>query len=192
MPDLDAFLQPAERNLNNALRQFEEASSVQEREFTALKLQATIFQYDVCCEMASILRNGHQGFAASVALKGLVLRLFEYNLALNKNFIPRMLHLAQSRNIPVDRTAISIRRREWKAEFKRLEEWADVRNLAAGHYGHDLEAQFAHLKGLSQSEVMPVARAFLSFNMSLLALLRDAGLGPETVVDRTVGPNSSR
>ncbi len=177
MHDLDAFVRTAEKNLNESLRHLEEVRDPITREFIELKLQACIFQYDVCAEMASVVRNQPTGFAVSVALKGLVLRLFEYDLALSKHLIPKMLSLAKVRGIAVDREDVREQRRKWKAELKVLQRWSDVRNEAAGHYGSDLQFQIDLLSSLSFDQVMLVTKAFLSFNMGLLVLLRDAGLG---------------
>ena len=175
--NLTAIHRTAARNLEDSLRHYEQASNRLAKEFVELKLQACIFQYDVCAEMLSFLRNKPIGFAAAVALKGLVLRLYEYDDLVNTTFIPRLLVLAKARNVPFDRTAVKQARAQWKNELKRLKRWSEVRNQAAGHYGKDLERQVALLKQLEPDEVMSVAKAFLSFNMALLVGMRDAGRG---------------
>ena len=176
MHDFDALIRTAETNLNDAARHFDEASAPLAQEFVQLKLQSCIFQYDVCAEMVSVMRNQPTGFAMSVALKGLVLRLFEYDLAMNKHLIPRMLSLAKARGVPVDRTQVREERRKWKAELAILERWSEVRNQAAGHYGTDVTSQVSLLRSLNLDHVMSVTKAFLGFNMSMLAMLREAGL----------------
>ena len=176
MHELDAFLETAERNLNDSLQHFEEAGSGRAQEFVEIKLQACIFQYDICSEMVNLIRNQPSGFAACVATKGLVLRLFEYDDLLNTHIIPRLLTLAKARNINVNRTEIKAQRSKWKTEFNQLRSWSDVRNQAAGHYGKNITAQVALLQTLTVDVVMTVAKAFLSFNMSLLQILRSAGL----------------
>ena len=176
MRELDAFLATAERNLNDSLRHFEESTSGLAQEFVQIKLQACIFQYDICYEMVSLIRNQPSGFAACVATKGLVLRLYEYDDLLNSYIIPRLLTLAKARNVEVDRAEIRLQRKKWKAEFKQLRSWFDVRNQAAGHYGRDIPTQVALLQTLTVDLVMNVAKAFLSFNMCLLQILRSAGL----------------
>lgn len=177
MDSLDALNRKAETNLNDALRHFEEAPHDLARAFSELKLYASIFQYDATAEMIGILRNQPTGFAVSVALKGLVLRLFEYDLILNKRLIPRLLKLAATRGISVDRAAVRDLRGAWKVELSQLQAWRDVRNLAAGHYGDDLAEQVEHLRSLTVDGVMSVLRGFLSFNMGLLVFLRDTGRG---------------
>ncbi|MGY6216558.1 hypothetical protein ACW73L_15485 [Methylolobus aquaticus] len=177
MHDLDASVRKAEKNLNDALRHFEAARGGLDQEFVELKLQACIFQYDVCAEMVSVIRNQPSGFASSVALKGLVLRLFEYDLVLNKHLIPRMLALAKKRGIPVGREDLRARRQKWKSELRQLQDWSSVRNQAAGHYCTDIQSQVSLLKCLNVDGVMTVTRAFLSFNMDILVMLRDAGMG---------------
>src|SRR5262249_48076783 len=136
--DLSAFLVKAQKNLNDSLRHFEDAPQGLEQLFVDLKLQACIFQYDICAEMAAIIRNRSQGFAECVALKGLVLRLFEYDLALKKHIIPRLLALAKERGVPVESSHVRELKRKWSNELQQLEAWAAVRNKAAGHYERDL------------------------------------------------------
>jgi hypothetical protein len=177
MNNFDEFIKKAELNLNESLRHFEEAPNTLAQEFLDLKLQACIFQYDICAEMVALLRNKPQGFACAVALKGIVLRLFEYDILLNKSLIPRLLAFAKARNIVIDRDAIKLLRKTWKAELNELKTWHEVRNNAAGHYGEDLAKQVKLLKLLNVDGVLTVVRGFLSFNMGLLVLLRTAGSG---------------
>jgi len=176
-PNFSAIHRKAAKNLEDSLRHFEESPSGVATEFVELKLQATIFQYDICAEMVSFLRNKPTGFAASVAMKGLVLRLYEHDNLINKTFIPRLLALAEVRGIPFDNLTVKSARAAWKSDLKRLKRWSSFRNEVAGHYGKDLRLQVALLKELDPAEVMSVTRAFLSFNMALLEGLRDAGKG---------------
>ena len=176
-PNYAAIHRTAAKNLEDSLRHYEDAPGGLAQEFVELKLQATIFQYDACAEMVGYLRNKPTGFAASVALKGLVLRLYEYDDFMNTTFIPRLLTLAASRAVPFDRATVKAARAQWKSELSRLKRWSTFRNQVAGHYGKDLKAQVALLKELSPDDVMAVTKAFLSFNMALLVGLRDAGKG---------------
>lgn len=171
------LIKNAENNLNDSLRHFETAPTALVQEFVDLKLQSCIFQYDICAEMVGILRNKSEGFASSVALKGLVLRLFEYDQILNRRLIPRLLKLAKARGIEINELAIKDLRKKWKSEFIVLKSWHEVRNQAAGHYGQDIIKQVELLKSLTLDGVMTVAHAFLSFNMGLLVLLGDTGRG---------------
>jgi hypothetical protein len=173
--ELDTAHDDAATVLNDSMRHYEEAPNTLAREFLELKLQACIFQYDICTEMVGFVRNQPVGFAASVAMKGIVLRLYEYDDLMNSSIIPRLLRLAKTREIPFDSTSIKQARIQWKNELKRLRKWSDVRNQAAGHYGKDLNKQVALLKTLIPDEVLQVTAAFLEFNMCILGGLRDAG-----------------
>jgi hypothetical protein len=167
----------AAKTLEDSLRHYEDSPGGLAQEFVELKLQACIFQYDVCAEIASFDRNKPTGFAASLALKGLVLRLYEYDQLVNSSFIPRLLNLAQARGISFDKAVIKAARTKWRMELRHLRKWSDMRNQAAGHYGRDLKSQVALLKQLDPIEVMKVAIAFLHFNGVLLVGLRDVGKG---------------
>ena len=176
-PSFAAVHRKAAKNLEDSLRHYEQAPAGLAKEFVELKLQATIFQYDVCAEMVGFMRNKPTGFAAAVALKGLVLRLYEYDNLINTMFIPRLLALAEQRGVPFDKASVKIARSGWKTELSKLKRWSTFRNQVAGHYSQDLKAQVALLKALDPNEVMAVTKAFLSFNMALLVGLRDAGKG---------------
>ena len=104
--NLTAIHRSAAKNLEDSLRHYEEAPKGLAREFVELKLQGCIFQYDVCAEMVSFVRNKPTGFAAAVALKGLVLRLYEYDSLLNSNLIPRLLALTEARSVPFNRSTV--------------------------------------------------------------------------------------
>jgi hypothetical protein len=87
MIDLQSAIHGAENNLNRVLAKYENTSPSLPLEFHELTLQACIFQFDISAEMVGFVRNQPRGFAASVALKGLVLRLYEYNQLLNKHLL---------------------------------------------------------------------------------------------------------
>ena len=176
-PNFAAIHRKAAKNLEDSLRHYEQSPGGLATEFVELKLHATIFQYDVCAEMVGFMRNKPTGFAAAVALKGLVLRLYEYDDLMNTVFIPRLLALAQLRGVAFDKATVKAARSNWKAELSRLKRWSSFRNQVAGHYGKNLKAQVSLLKELDPEEVMTVTKAFLSFNMALLVGLRDAGKG---------------
>ena len=176
-PNFAAIHRKAAKNLEESLRHYDDAPAGLAMEFVELKLQATIFQYDVCAEVVSFVRNKPTRFAAAVALKGLVLRLYEYDDYMSTTFIPRLLILAGARGIPFDKATVKAARSNWKVELNRLKRWKAFRNQVAGHYGKNLKAQVSLLKELDPNEVMAVTRAFLSFNMEMLVGLRIAGKG---------------
>ena len=169
----------AAANLNEALADYESTSSSLALDFRELKLQICIFQFDICSEMASLVNNHLSGFASSVALKGLVLRLYEYDQILSKHLVARLLALASARGIAIDSSEIKIQRKRWRSELLRLRQWEDVRNEAAGHYGKNLGRQISLLKTLDRDEVMSVTQAFLQFNKAILNVLRSAGRGTD-------------
>jgi hypothetical protein len=174
---LVGLVRRAEKNLNDAHRHFKSADNTLAREFIELKLQTCIYQYDVTIELAGVMRNRPEGFAAAVALKGLVLRLFEYDHAWNQYQFPRLKKLAEARNVVVDFDAIRKIKSTWKHELVELKSWHDVRNNAAGHYGADIVKQVEALESLTFDKVLTVFNGFSRFNMALMVILRDAGRG---------------
>jgi len=177
MKDLDQILSKAQQNLNETLADYEAESSTLGQDFQELKLQASMFQYEICAEMLGLQRNKPNGFARVIALKGLIHRLYEYDKLLNKHLIRRMLALATSRGITVDSKEIKNLRKQWKLELGKLQQWSDIRNETTGHYGHDIARQVQLLKSISPAEVMSVTQAFLRFNMGILLVIKNAGAG---------------
>lgn len=175
--DFEKMVLKAQTNLNEAYKHYSLPTNALSHEFVEIKLQTCIFQYDVCVEMTTVLRNQPIGFALSVALKGLVLRLFEFDARLRTTLLPRLLALAEARDIAVEASAINDLKRRWKAELKQLKGWHPVRNHAAGHYDQDVKKQVEALETVRFEEVMSVAAGFLQFAQSLIVILRDAGQG---------------
>lgn len=175
MEQLELAVKKAENNLNTAYAEFEKAGSTLAIEFRELKLQATIFQYDICVAMTTVKRNNSQGFAEAVSLKPLVHHLYEYDQLLTRTLMPRFLKLAKERNIPVLGQQVQELKKAWKKELVALRGWNDVRNKAVGHYDEDTTLQVQMLRTLNTDNVFSVAYGFISFNKAWLTLLRDAG-----------------
>jgi hypothetical protein len=146
-------------------------------EFYQLRLQAAIFNYDVTYSLVALWETNPQGLAEKVALKDLVLKLFEYEHALSSRIVGRVIALADRRGLSLDKDLLKSERKKWKGEFAQIRRWSDIRNEAAGHYGRDIPRQVALLMGLGRSEVHTVAIAFLSFNNKVCKLLGAAGRG---------------
>ena len=177
MEDLDKLFRTAERNLNDALKHYEEVRDGKPLEFVGLKLQSCIFQFDICSEMIGLVRNQPNGFALSVALKGLILRLFEYDQLIKRHWIPQLLSLAEKRGLKSAKNAIRDLRKTWKCDLAVIQDWSAVRSKAAAHYTKDVASQVALLKNINHSEVLNVAQAFLSYNLNLLVHLQNVGYG---------------
>jgi hypothetical protein len=175
--DLEKILIGAQQRLNDALEDYESDTSTLAHDFKELKVQATIFQYEICVEMTGIQRNRPTGFALSVALKGMVHRLFEYDQLLSKKLINKIQKIAEVRGLSVDKGEIRAMRKRWGSEFEKLQKWSDIRNKATGHYDGDILRQIELTKSIDFQEIMSVATAFLRYNMEILLLLKRVGEG---------------
>lgn len=175
--DFLSMVEKAQTNLNDSYRHYKEALNPLAQEFVEIKLQLSIFQYDMCVEMTTVVRNQAVGFAASNALKGLVLRLFEFDLTLKQKVYPRLQDLAKARGVEIDSEQITRLKKTWRLEQRQLESWGHVRNKAAGHYDKEFRVQVAALEGLDLEKVMGVAVGFLNYVQRLLIILRDTGRG---------------
>lgn len=162
-------------NLNNAYQRFQETKQTDLQDFFEIRLQCCIFQFDVCREMVSVLQHRTSGFSEAVAIKGIVHKLYEYDILVRNSFKRRLLALAEARKIEVDHDALRQLERQSKPALSQLRRWSDVRNMAAGHYHADVKAQVESIESLSFDQVIGVASTFLQYNMGLLIILRDAG-----------------
>ena len=157
--------------LNRALADYEASSNADTREFFLLKVQLLIFYYDVLLTgMLSVARNNPKGFAQVVVLKPLVNSLYEYEKQMRLTLVPRIRRYAASRKKPFD-TAIKAEKEKWRAQLARIRAWKDLRNIATGHYGEEIERQIELLKGINQKEVLSVATAFVDYTHNILQLL---------------------
>lgn len=169
-------LRKSEENLNNAYRRFVDAKPYSQ-EFFEIRLQCCIFQFDLLREMVSVLKEVPKGFAESVALKGIVHRLFEYDLLIRTSLRPRLILLAKNRNVEIDSISLIELERQSRPALKTLRKWIDVRNKAAGHYDANLRLQVDLIKSLEIGQIMDVASEFIRYNLALLIILRDVGEG---------------
>lgn len=177
--DFNEIIEKAQKNLNDSYHHYKIGADGLSQEFLELKLQTCIFHYDVCIEMTNVIRNQPTGFAVGVALKGLVLRIFEFDLIFRSALIPRMLAFAKVRNIEIGDSVKQLKI-NWKSELHQLQGWHHVRNHAAGHYDLDIQKQVAALEGLTVGNVLKISNGFLSFAQGLFRILSDAGKGEAT------------
>lgn len=125
MSDSEEALKRAECNLNAAYADYKQPSTTGlALDFREIKLQASIFHYEMCFEMCNLIRNNPRGFALAVALKGLIHKLYEYDKASNSHISKRLKLLATNRGIEVDQRLISIERKKWRVELNKLAEWS--------------------------------------------------------------------
>jgi hypothetical protein len=157
-------------SLNRALAAYEASSDADDREFYLLKIQALIFYYDVAAGVVSSDVGG-KGFAKTVALKSLVHCLYEYDQQINRTLMPQIIRYAARRKKPIDTSVIKTERKRWHLQLARLKTWKDVRNVATGHYGQDIEHQIGLLKTLDQKDVFAVVSAFTEYNAFIIQLL---------------------
>jgi hypothetical protein len=174
----DDLLRTAENRLTEALAVYESGGhGVHAAEFYELRVQAAIFNYDICREVVSLWKHEPNGFALNVALKNIVHKLYEYDKALSGKLVNRVLTLARAREVEIHNDDIRNERKKWRGQLSKLQKWADVRNETSGHYGKNIAKQVALLKQLDRKEVMAVAAAFLAFNIVVLKALTRVGRG---------------
>jgi hypothetical protein len=172
------LLRDTEAVLRRAIQDFgRPATSANATEFYQLRLQAAIFQYDICRQIVGLWVFEPKGFGVNLVLKDIVHKLYEYDFALSKRLIGRVLGLATARGIQLDRKMFKEERAKWRKEFARLQAWSQVRNAAGGHYGADIRQQFELLQQLEREEVMAVAIAFMNFNGKVIVTLAAVGSG---------------
>ena len=96
---------------------------------------------------------------------------------LRSTLLPRLLALAEARDIEIEEGVIQELKRQWKTELKQLKGWFHVRNHVAGHYDQDVKKQVGALESVKLDEVMSVTAGFLQFAQCLILIRRGAGRG---------------
>lgn len=176
MSDYAAMLKSAHDQLNNAHTQYAQTNSGLEKEFDALKLQASIFQYEMCIELVTFETNKPNGFAQYVALKGIIHKLYEYEILLNGELVRRVKKLAMDRNMSTFSIDLKSEKKKWTKEFKSIKRWVTTRNFATGHYDKDIQLQIDSLIAIDPQSVLDACTAFLHFNLAFLHQLKEVGL----------------
>lgn len=177
MADLEEMLKSSQEQLNAAYAVYSETHPGLAGEFDEIKLQTTIFQYEMCVEMVSFVKNNPTGFARSVALKGVVHKLFEYDLLMKGALVKRVTDLAEARGVGPSSIDLKAEKKKLNPQFQVLEKWSGIRNAATGHYDRNTAAQVSWLANINASEVMQVCAAFLTYNIAFLKRLKEVGGG---------------
>lgn len=177
MTNLDEIFQSAHEQLNAAYAVYLKKHSGLAGEFDEIKLQATIFQYEICTEILSFVRNNPSDFARSVLLKGVVHKLFEYDHLMKGALVKRVIELALARGVSSSAIELRSEKKKWRPQFQKLEKWSTIRNTATGHYDRSTVEQVSSLAKINAEEVMDVCKAFLNYNMAFLKFLGRVGGG---------------
>ncbi len=78
MPDLEAMYRDAHEQLNSAYVVYMKSKETSlAHEFDSIKLQACLFQYEMCVELVAFVSNNPSDFARKVSLKGVIQKLFD-------------------------------------------------------------------------------------------------------------------
>ncbi len=157
--------------LNRAVADYDAASEESAREFFALKVQILIFTYDLASGMLSVGRNRPSGFAAAVALKPLVHSAYEFERHVNRGLVPKILRYAAARGKAIDTAAIKRERAKWRRELATVRSWKQLRDVATGHYGNEIEEQIRLLRTLNQSELLSVVSNLVNYGLFLFKQL---------------------
>lgn len=177
MPDTEAMFQSAHEQLNAAYAVYVEKHPGLAGEFDEIKLQTTIFQYELCVEFLSFVRNNPADFARSVSLKGIMHKLFEYDLLMKSALVKRVVNLSDARGLSKSSIDLKTEKRKFLPQFQKLEQWSGIRNAATGHYDKNTVEQVTALALIDANEVMDVCVAFLTYNMAFLKFLAEVGQG---------------
>lgn len=171
MENAQQMYDEAHSHLNTAYEYYKKCSSTNtSNEADSILLQACIFQYEMCVEFRAFMTNKPLNFALKVSLKGLVHKLYEYNL-LSSNLLRRLIVFAHTSGIQVSDQDFKAERRKYKAHFRKLNKWSSIRNIATGHYDKNTISQIEALNEIKKEEVFSVAIAFFASNIAFLKML---------------------
>lgn len=164
-----------ERALNEIYERFRNPKSTLGPFFLHTGIQIRIFQYETTVELGSIIRNRPEGFAKAVAVKGLIHKIVEFNLHLEKTIQPNMLKVAKERGFDFDEGDKNELRRKWRSTFQEIRKWKRLRDKATGHYDPDLNEVVELLERLDVVKVSDVFDEFSDYTRALLDRFIEAG-----------------
>ena len=174
----EQVLKDAEDVLERAHREYQNpANSELAQEFYELRLQAAIFNYDVCRDIVGLVVIPSSGLAENMVLKSIIHKLYEFEAALSGQITKRIIDLAEKRCIGDVKAEIKCRKKAIREHLNKLARWKDLRNSATGHYGADIGEQIGHIASLNRAAVEEVAYEFIAYDLFLNKLLRDIGRG---------------
>ena len=134
-----------------------------------------IFQYDICAELTGLIRNRSSGFAEKVALKGIVLRVYEYERTLSRHLVGRYKNVLAEHGLNFDENLYTTAKKAFAPSRLKINAWADIRDTAAGHYEPDTDSQIAALESLQAGPVVDICNDFLAFNMAVTTMFQNTG-----------------
>ena len=132
------------------------------RRLAALNVQAAMNSFDIVHEWGAVQTRAPTGFALQVALRGVVLRCFEFHIAMNEVLLPAARANAAELGLEFDSARMKAKRKElWPDGLEIVAGWADLRNHAAGHYGKDHDKQFAEIQSIDFNTVLTATGAMV-------------------------------
>ena len=166
----------AEQILNQAYADVNrQHASLEETEFHRLKIQFDIIHFQAFSAMISILKAEPHTFARKVALKEILHMIYEYKGTVTQHHIWRLCQLGEYKGAYDTVTRLRELVRDFRDEFKSLDEYKTLRDKATGHYDQDISVQIAAIERIDEDAALAHALAFAEFQGRFAVLLREIG-----------------
>jgi hypothetical protein len=174
---IEEALNNAEKILNQTYQEYcsELFSSEGHRKFWLLKMQAALFQFEMCSGMDELMKIQSPSFARKAVLKDLIHKVFEYKKSLKGHYIKKLDELAENKNLDSERVLLSEVSKKYRIAIKNIEQYKPLRNAATGHYDPDIQKQLSYIEDIKEDEALELISNFLIYNKEVLKLLRDIG-----------------
>jgi len=175
-------IEQAKNNAEKILNQtYDEYSSQrflsdEHREFCLLKMQAALFQFEMCSGMDELIKIQSSSFTRKAVLKGLIHKVFEYKKTLQGHYIKKLNELAESKSLDSERVLLSEISKKYRIAIKNIEQYKPLRNAATGHYDPDIQKQISHIEDIKEDEALALVTNFLIYIMEVSELLRNIGI----------------
>lgn len=179
MDSLDNAIIDAQNTLNSAYQSYIDAGSKNQNEFDEIKLQAAIFNYELCKEVTFFYKKKPIGFSQKVALKGAIHCIYEYKRA-SDNLLMRIFALAKLNKIEIFDADLRKVKLNIKPHLKSISNWEDIRNKATAHYDKNTTAQFSVINQIDVDEALEVMKYFLMYSVEILKILKIVGASTST------------
>jgi len=136
--------------------------------FYQLKTQAALFNFEVACDVVTLLNVASHSFSRKVILKNLIHRVFEYDKTLRQSHFKAIAALAGERGLSKRHQQVQVFASTWTAQMSSISKYSKLRNKASGHYDRDVSLLVSLIENIDPDETLDLVKRFLALNVEYL------------------------
>ena len=143
--------------------------------FYQLKAQAALFNFEVACDVTTLLKVAPRSFSRKVILKNLLHRVFEYDKTLRQSHFKAIAALAGERGLSKRHQQFLAFATDWTAQMSSISKYKTLRNKTSGHYDQDVGLLVSLIENIDPDETLDLVKHFLALNVDYLQHMSSIG-----------------